>query len=55
DEAASRVITENGWKVCHRCGAVVERVSGCVHITCMCRYEFCYTCEKKWQTCTCEL
>ncbi|KAG0264351.1 hypothetical protein BGZ95_003615, partial [Linnemannia exigua] len=55
DEAASRVISENDWKVCERCGAVVERVSGCVHITCMCRNEFCYTCRKTWKTCKCEL
>ncbi|KAF9135127.1 hypothetical protein BGX30_011651, partial [Mortierella sp. GBA39] len=55
DEAASRVISEKGWKVCGRCGAVVERVSGCVHITCMCRHEFCYTCQKPWKTCACEL
>lgn len=55
DVAASRVISENGWKVCNRCGAVVERLSGCVHITCMCRNEFCYTCRKTWRTCNCEL
>lgn len=55
DEAASRVISENGWKVCDRCGAVVERISGCVHITCVCRNEFCYTCQKTWKTCRCEL
>lgn len=55
DMAASKLISENGWKVCPRCGAVVERVSGCVHITCMCRAEFCYTCLKSWKTCRCEL
>ncbi|OAQ24787.1 hypothetical protein K457DRAFT_129497 [Linnemannia elongata AG-77] len=55
DVAASRVISENGWKVCNRCGAVVERLSGCVHMTCVCRNEFCYTCRKTWRTCNCEL
>ncbi|KAF9175877.1 hypothetical protein BGX21_009271 [Mortierella sp. AD011] len=55
DVAASGLITERGWKVCPRCGAVVEKVSGCVHITCMCRNEFCYTCLKVWRTCDCEL
>ncbi|KAK3833279.1 MAG: hypothetical protein J3R72DRAFT_232149 [Linnemannia gamsii] len=55
DVMASRTISENGWKVCGRCGAVVERISGCVHITCMCRNEFCYTCQKTWRTCVCEL
>lgn len=55
DVAASRVISENGWKVCSRCGAVVERMSGCIHITCVCRNEFCYTCQKTWRTCNCDL
>ena len=55
DAAASKVILENGWKVCFRCGAVVEKVSGCVHITCTCRNEFCYTCLRPWKTCSCEL
>ncbi|KAF9957290.1 hypothetical protein BGZ72_001976 [Mortierella alpina] len=55
DLAASRLISEKGWRVCDRCGAVVERVSGCVHMTCLCRNEFCYTCMKVWQTCNCEI
>ncbi|KAF9937907.1 hypothetical protein BGZ67_000741 [Mortierella alpina] len=55
DLAASRLISEKGWRVCDRCGAVVERVSGCVHMTCLCRNEFCYTCMKVWQTCTCDI
>ncbi|KAF9392473.1 hypothetical protein CPB97_001116 [Podila verticillata] len=55
DVTASKLISEKGWKVCFRCGAVVERMSGCVHITCMCRNEFCYTCLKPWRTCSCEL
>ncbi|KFH64797.1 hypothetical protein MVEG_09528 [Podila verticillata NRRL 6337] len=55
DVTASRLISEKGWKVCFRCGAVVERMSGCVHITCMCRNEFCYTCLNPWRTCNCEL
>lgn len=55
DVAASKVIADNGWKVCFQCGAVVERMSGCVHMTCMCRTEFCYTCLRPWKTCTCEL
>ncbi|KAF9355653.1 hypothetical protein BGX26_006278 [Mortierella sp. AD094] len=55
DAAASGLISENGWKVCPRCGAVVEKVSGCAHITCMCRHQFCYTCLKLWKTCRCDL
>lgn len=55
DAAASRLITEKNWKICARCGAVVERASGCVHMTCVCRFEFCYTCLKVWHSCSCEL
>ncbi|KAG0048463.1 hypothetical protein BGZ83_006579 [Gryganskiella cystojenkinii] len=55
DAAAAKVISESGWKLCYRCGAVVERTEGCVHMTCFCRAEFCYTCQKPWQTCKCEL
>ncbi|KAF8935270.1 hypothetical protein BGZ58_005111 [Dissophora ornata] len=54
DMAASKLISEHGWKVCTRCGAVVELDSGCVHIKCHCQHEFCYTCLRKWRTCTCE-
>ena len=37
-----------GWRVCGRCGSVVERREGCLHMTCRCAYEFCYACGKRW-------
>ena len=57
----SGVINEKGWKICPRCGAVIEKKDGCIHITCICKHEFCYTCRKNWllpnkkRVCTCEL
>ncbi|KAF9429144.1 hypothetical protein BGZ76_001747 [Entomortierella beljakovae] len=30
DEAASTLISKKGWKLCAKCGAVVERASGCI-------------------------
>lgn len=42
-----------GWRRCYRCRALVELTSGCRHITCKCRAEFCYTCGAKWRTCAC--
>ncbi|KAF2680440.1 hypothetical protein K458DRAFT_282534, partial [Lentithecium fluviatile CBS 122367] len=35
-----------GWKPCPRCGNMVERRDGCLHMTCLppCRAEFCYRC-----------
>ncbi|KAI3897334.1 hypothetical protein MKW92_047003 [Papaver armeniacum] len=35
------------WKRCPRCRIYVERTEGCEHITCRCRYEFCYRCGAK--------
>lgn len=29
---------------CPRCGVAVEKTSGCDHITCVCRAEWCYRC-----------
>ncbi|KAF2106116.1 hypothetical protein BDV96DRAFT_450248, partial [Lophiotrema nucula] len=43
------------WKQCPHCNNMVELRSGCFHITCRCKYEFCYTCVKKWKTCRCSL
>lgn len=42
-----------GWRRCYRCRAIVELSSGCRHITCKCRAEFCYTCGAQWRTCAC--
>ncbi|KAL8792853.1 MAG: hypothetical protein Q9195_004583 [Heterodermia aff. obscurata] len=42
-----------GWQRCYNCRAVVELNTGCRHITCKCRAEFCYTCGARWKTCMC--
>jgi hypothetical protein len=43
-----RTILVNGSfstiKRCRRCGNGIERVSGCLHMTCRCGYEFCFKC-----------
>lgn len=44
---------QNGWMQCFKCKAMVERVSGCSHMTCRCTAEFCITCGAKWKTCEC--
>ncbi|KAH9944551.1 uncharacterized protein BXZ73DRAFT_39160 [Epithele typhae] len=54
DEAVLALAGEAGWKRCPGCGHVVELTHGCNHMTCRCRYEFCYVCEARWKTCTCE-
>ena len=41
------------YKQCPNCKFWVERSSGCPHMTCRCRYQFCYTCGGKYQACRC--
>ncbi|ETI25075.1 hypothetical protein G647_04446 [Cladophialophora carrionii CBS 160.54] len=42
-----------GWRRCVRCRTMVERTQGCRHMTCKCGAQFCYTCGKKWRSCSC--
>ena len=39
---------------CPKCQRVVERMSGCNHIKCICRQEFCYNCGKGWRPRVCD-
>jgi ariadne-1 len=41
------------FKECPSCHFWVERTTGCNHMTCRCRYEFCYNCGGKYGTCSC--
>ncbi|KAL6875668.1 hypothetical protein ACP4OV_013181 [Aristida adscensionis] len=47
------------WRQCVRCKHMIELAEGCYHMTCVCGYEFCYTCGKEWKekkaTCSCPL
>lgn len=38
------LVKEKGWQRCQRCHRVVERTQGCLHMTCLCGFEFCYRC-----------
>ncbi|KAL9058485.1 MAG: hypothetical protein Q9206_001916 [Seirophora lacunosa] len=42
-----------GWRRCYNCQTLVELITGCRHITCKCKAEFCYTCGARWKTCAC--
>nr|XP_043611828.1 probable E3 ubiquitin-protein ligase ARI9 [Erigeron canadensis] len=37
----------NKWKRCPNCNYIVERTSGCPHISCRCGHHFCYQCGKE--------
>ncbi|KAK2458361.1 E3 ubiquitin-protein ligase RNF144A [Trifolium repens] len=38
------------WKRCPRCRHYIEKRDGCLHMTCRCKFEFCYACGETWTT-----
>lgn len=55
DAAFIAICNQQGYKRCPSCQHFVELKEGCYHITCICRYEFCFNCTKIWKTCKCEI
>ncbi|CAI2369937.1 unnamed protein product [Moneuplotes crassus] len=53
DRQFQKYLDGTPFKQCPKCGHWVEKVSGCNHITCRCKYEFCYICTAKHKTCNC--
>lgn len=51
DEMFQRFVQGAHFKQCPNCKFFVERTSGCNHMTCRCRYEFCYICGRKYGGC----
>lgn len=43
---ARALALKKGWKSCPRCSHMIERSSGCMHMTCKCGMGFCYRCGK---------
>jgi hypothetical protein len=39
------------WQRCPHCLTMMEKESGCLHMTCRCGTESCYNCGKFWDTC----
>ncbi|XP_047341183.1 E3 ubiquitin-protein ligase RSL1-like [Impatiens glandulifera] len=48
DIALRMMAKENGWIRCPNCRFYVEKTKGCLHMTCRCKFQFCYACGKKW-------
>lgn len=51
--ATRHLAEEKGWQTCFRCNSIVVLRSGCNHMTCRCKAEFCYECGVKWKKCKC--
>ncbi|KAL7799933.1 hypothetical protein V8C37DRAFT_407427 [Trichoderma ceciliae] len=49
-----RIAAKNNWQRCYPCRRMVELNTGCNHITCRCKAQFCYVCGKQWKQCGCE-
>lgn len=39
---------EKEWQTCSKCRRIVERIDGCLHMTCLCGFEFCYRCGAEY-------
>ncbi|CAO2207746.1 unnamed protein product [Urochloa humidicola] len=59
DARLENLAKERLWRQCVKCRHMIELAEGCYHMTCVCGYEFCYTCGKEWKekkaTCSCVL
>ncbi|TEY78683.1 hypothetical protein BOTCAL_0046g00040 [Botryotinia calthae] len=42
-----------GWKRCANCGTLIEYVTGCPIMECLCGFEFCYCCALALEDCLC--
>ncbi|KAI0965131.1 hypothetical protein F4678DRAFT_453479 [Xylaria arbuscula] len=50
-QQAVSLATRNGWRSCPNCNNMVEKRSGCNHMTCRCGGQFCYICGGGWGAC----
>ena len=53
DNAFNRVAERGGFMLCPNCQAMVEKVDGCDHISCVCGTDFCYHCGFLLENCEC--
>jgi len=48
DDGYAAVALSYGARGCPNCSIRVQRSDGCNHMTCICGFEWCYVCGKKW-------
>ncbi|CAD8102144.1 unnamed protein product [Paramecium sonneborni] len=56
EKLKARVKEEKGLVSCPKCKIQILKDGGCNHITCQCKHEFCYVCQKSYKPkreCTC--
>ncbi|KAF9081554.1 hypothetical protein BGX23_000743 [Mortierella sp. AD031] len=51
DKIFANLATDSNWKSCPSCNHMIEKESGCNHMTCRCGTEFCYTCGSNGWPC----
>jgi len=49
DDGANLQWTYANTKKCPQCKENIEKNSGCMHITCRCKYQFCWLCLREWK------
>ncbi|KAK4791261.1 hypothetical protein SAY86_031674 [Trapa natans] len=50
DEMARAFAKSKNWMSCPKCKFFVEKTQGCNHITCRCKFQFCYGCGRAWSS-----
>jgi hypothetical protein len=50
-KAVEALAKRKGWKQCPQCSWILERTQGCLHMTCKCGAEWCYSCLREWRVC----
>lgn len=43
-ESLKKLAKEEGWTQCPKCSRVINRISGCNSMTCLCKTHFCFRC-----------
>ncbi|KAL4461451.1 hypothetical protein ABPG74_016075 [Tetrahymena malaccensis] len=53
DQLFDEYVTNEKFRQCSKCQMYVEKTEGCDHMTCRCKYEFCYKCGGPYNQCEC--
>jgi len=55
DETGRQLISlaeSKKWQACPHCKIIVDKIDGCLHMSCRCGTEFCYNCGKSSSLCS---